>query len=90
MSDQSDQENTQENQKIEAAEEITPKHKSSFLKTLLSGIAALFGIQSQENLERDFKKGSATHFIIIGIILVFVFIFTLIQVVSSVLDNAGM
>lgn len=47
--------------------------------------AAMIGVQSQKNRERDFKKGKASHFIIAGIIFTIIFILTLVTIVSNVL-----
>ncbi len=64
--------------------------KLSFFQMFFSTLAAMFGIQTKANLERDFKQGSAGNFVVIGIILVLIFIFTLVKVVSMVLENAGL
>lgn len=63
--------------------------KSSPLKVSLwavtkSVFAAMFGVQSAKNRERDFTHGSARHYIVIGVIATLLFIFTLITIVSYV------
>ena len=63
--------------------------KLSFFQMFFSTMAAMVGIQTKANLERDFEQGSAGNFVVIGIILVAIFIFTLVKVVGIVLDNAG-
>ncbi len=55
-----------------------------------SVIAAMFGVQSEENRERDFKHGKASHFIAIGIVMTVIFVLTLVAIVSSVVENAGL
>ena len=52
-----------------------------------SVFAAMIGVQSDENRERDFEQGKASHFIIGGIIFVVVFIIVLMNVVSSVVNS---
>lgn len=64
--------------------------KLSFFQMFFSTMGAMVGIQTKANLERDFEQGSAGNFVVIGIILVAIFIFTLIKVVGIVLDNAGL
>ncbi|HFB66177.1 MAG TPA: DUF2970 domain-containing protein [Aeromonadales bacterium] len=63
--------------------------KLSFFQMFFSTMAAMVGIQTKANLERDFEHGSAGNFVVIGLILVAIFIFTLVKVVGMVLDNAG-
>ncbi|MEL0034849.1 MAG: DUF2970 domain-containing protein [Gammaproteobacteria bacterium] len=55
-----------------------------------SVIAAMFGVQSEANRERDFKHGKASHFIAIGIVMTVIFVLTLVAIVSSVVENAGL
>ena len=38
-------------------------------QTTTSVLSAMFGVQSQKTRERDFAKGKATHFVIIGLII---------------------
>lgn len=51
--------------------------------------AAMIGVQSDANRERDFEKGKPAHFIIAGIIFVVIFLITIGTVVSSVLESSG-
>ncbi len=55
-----------------------------------SVLAAAFGVQSEENRERDFKHGKASHFIAVGILFTVIFVLVLISIVSSVVENAGL
>ena len=55
-----------------------------------SVLAAAFGVQSEENRERDFKHGKASHFIAVGIAFTVIFVLVLIAIVSSVVENAGL
>lgn len=58
---------------------------SSFKDTFKSVAAAFFGVQSNKNREKDFTQGKLSHFIIVGIISVIIFIAVLISIVSLVL-----
>ena len=60
------------------------------LDVVKSVLAAMFGVQSPENRERDFKHGKASHFIITGIILTVIFVIVLITIVSSIVEEAGL
>ena len=60
------------------------------LDVVKSVLAAMFGVQSQENRERDFKHGKASHFIIAGIILTVIFVLVLVNLVSSIVEEAGL
>lgn len=63
------------------------KNKSSTLSIIKSVGSAFIGVQSNKNRERDFAEGKPSHFIIVGIIAVIIFIGTLITVVSLVLPS---
>ena len=65
-------------------EENKQKKAPGPLDVMKSVLAAMIGVQSDENRERDFEQGKASHFIIGGIIFVIVFIIVLMNVVSSV------
>ena len=52
--------------------------------------AAMFGVQTEQNRERDFKHGKASHFIAVGIVMTVIFVLILVNIVSSVVDNAGL
>ncbi|MGL1956068.1 MAG: DUF2970 domain-containing protein [Colwellia sp.] len=49
--------------------------------------AAFFGVQSNKNREKDFAQGKLSHFIIIGLICVFIFIASLVAIVSLVIPS---
>ncbi|NQZ82290.1 MAG: DUF2970 domain-containing protein [Colwellia sp.] len=58
----------------------------SGLKEVFKSVgAAFFGVQSSKNRERDFSQGKISHFIIVGVISVALFIGGLIALVSLVL-----
>lgn len=58
--------------------------------TIKSVNAAFIGVQSSKNRERDFTKGKASHFIIVGVVMTVVFVFVVMFFVKLALKNAGM
>jgi len=63
--------------------------KPSMLQTAGSVVAAALGVQSTKNRERDFRKGSPSRFVIMGIIGTTLFVLTVVTVVRLVLRSAG-
>lgn len=61
----------------------------TLLQVLQSVLAAMFGVQSGRNRERDFNRGSPSQYIIIGLIVVALFVLTIFGVVKLVLSVAG-
>lgn len=75
--------------------EETQKEKSgvkapTLWDTVKSVNAAFIGVQSSKNRERDFTKGKASHFIVVGILMTVFFIFGVMLLVKLALRNAGM
>ena len=60
------------------------------LDVIKSVLAAMFGVQSEENRERDFKHGKASHFIAVGIAFTVIFVLVLISIVTSIVEDAGL
>ena len=58
---------------------------SRITDTIKSVAAAFIGVQSDKNRERDFTEGKFSHFVIVGLIGVILFIGVLVAVVSLVL-----
>ncbi len=54
------------------------------LQVIQSVIAGAIGVQSDKNRERDFKHGSASTFIIAGLVGTVLFILTLVFIVSII------
>lgn len=71
-------------------DDSTPPEKkgTGWLATTLSVLAAGFGVQSQEALERDFKKGSAVQFIVVGLLGTLAFILAVYALVVWVMQSA--
>lgn len=63
-------------------------NKSPSLKDTFKSVAAAFiGVQSNKNRENDFTQGKLSHFIIVGIISVIIFIAILVVVVNLVIPS---
>ncbi len=60
--------------------------KPSLLQTIQSILAALFGVQSGKNRERDFTKGDAGNYIGVYVVLVIGLVVGMIITVNMVLD----
>lgn len=54
--------------------------------TIKSVASAFLGVQSDKNREKDFTEGKFSHFVIIGLLGVILFIGALITIVSIVLN----
>ena len=61
----------------------------TFMQMLGSTIAAALGVQSSKNRERDFAKGKAIHFILMGIGFTVVFVLIVLGVVNLVLPTSS-
>jgi len=61
------------------------QQKPSIRDVIASVASAAFGVQTSANRERDFQAGSATPFIIGGILFTVIFIISIIAVVRLVL-----
>lgn len=70
-------------------ESQSPHSGTGFWSTVQSVLGAMFGVQSEEQREKDFQKGSAVQFIVGGIIFVVVFILTILYFVNSALEGSG-
>lgn len=62
---------------------MTKKH--SIFTTIKSVAAAFLGVQSNKNREHDFAQGKFSHFVIVGLVAVILFIGSLVTVVTLVL-----
>ena len=78
----SDPPSSQETQ--QETEELPPL---TFLQMLGSTLSAALGVQSQRTRERDFSRGKAGHFILMGIGFTAAFVITMVVVVKLVLSQ---
>jgi len=58
----------------------------SIIDTCKSVLWALLGVQSDANREQDFKHGSASQFIFVGLVAVILFVLGLVRIVNIVLS----
>ena len=63
--------------------------KPTLIQTISSILAALFGVQSSKNRERDFTKGDAGNYIGVYVVLVLALVIGMIVTVNMVLDAAA-
>ena len=61
----------------------------SLWKMFLSVLAAVFGVQSEQNRQRDFSKGNAWTFAFLGLIALIIFIIGVILLTRWALSLAG-
>jgi len=57
----------------------------TILSAIKSALAALIGVQSEENRQRDFSSDSSTPFILAGVIITIVFVVSLIGLATLVI-----
>lgn len=62
--------------------------KPGLVEVTYSVLAALFGVQSAKNRERDFKRGKASDYIAVYVILVIAMVVGMIITVNVVLSSA--
>jgi hypothetical protein len=77
-----------QNEKVKENDDNNKKSPGIF-SVIASVLAAMIGIQSDKNRERDFESGNMGSYIFVGIVMVFIFIMTLISIVDSILESAG-
>lgn len=58
--------------------------KPRFWDIVVSVLAALFGVQSDKNRQRDFNHGNPAVYVAIGAVFVILFVLTLVLLVSWV------
>lgn len=87
MSNEQKTPNTQPDENLQAAEQRDKRATGLGLGQIFGSVfAAFFGVQSQENSQRDFGHGKAHTFIIAGIVLAAVFVGSVFAVVSFILS----
>ena len=62
--------------------------KPTLVDVLKSVLASFFGVQSDENRNRDFQHGNPAQFIIVGLVLTVLFILGMILIVKLILASA--
>lgn len=66
-----------------------PARKTNLLEVTQGVLAGLFGVQSQKNRERDFKRGDARDYIAVYVLLVIAMVVGMIVAVNMVISAAG-
>ncbi|RUO48563.1 DUF2970 domain-containing protein [Pseudidiomarina donghaiensis] len=61
--------------------------KPRFWDIVVSVLAALFGVQSDKNRQRDFNHGNPAVYVAIGAVFVILFVLTLVLVVNWVVPG---
>lgn len=61
--------------------------KPTITQVIKSVLAAALGVQSDENRQKDFEKGSLSTYIIAGVIFTVLFVSGLVFLVSTVLGK---
>ena len=69
--------------------ESEKQDKPTLFQTIQSILAALLGVQSGKNRERDFTKGDAGSYIGVYVVLVIALVIGMIITVNMVLDAAA-
>jgi hypothetical protein len=71
------------------SDEDHPPERMTLREVFGSVMSAGFGVQSTRNRERDFARGSAKQFIIVGLIATVLFVGLIFTVVKIILAYAG-
>lgn len=66
-----------------------PSSGPSFLQLVFSVLAAFFGVQSEHNRQRDFSRGNAWSYLVMGLLASVVFVIFVILLVRWALSLAG-
>ena len=66
--------------------EVLNEKPLTLFQMIGSVLASFFGVQSSKNRERDFKRGKASQFIIVGILMTVVWYGCIYLLVNIVLD----
>ena len=85
MSDTTQHKSADDTQVVEPSESIDDT-QLTLLEMFGSAISAMIGVQSREKRERDFARGRASHFIIVGAVITALFVLSMAAVVSLVLS----
>ena len=85
MSDTTQHKSADDTQIVEPSESVDDT-QLTLLEMFGSAISAMIGVQSREKRERDFARGKASHFIIVGVVITALFVLSMAAVVSLVLS----
>lgn len=68
--------------------DLNEEKKLNLFQVFVSVVASFFGVQSNEKRARDFTRGRARDFIIVGLVLTLLFILTVFGIVKLVMSLA--
>ena len=85
MSDTTQHKSADDTQVVEPSESVDDT-QLTLLEMFGSAISAMIGVQSREKRERDFARGKASRFIIVGVVITALFVLSMAAVVSLVLS----
>jgi hypothetical protein len=86
MSDTTQDKPADDTDDLASSQEVDNDQPLTLRQMFGSAISAMIGVQSKERRERDFARGKASHFIIVGVVLTAIFVLTMAGVVSLVLS----
>ena len=86
MSDTTQDKPADDTDDLASSQEVDNDQPLTLRQMFGSAISAMIGVQSKEKLERDFARGKASHFIIVGVVLTAIFVLTMAGVVTLVLS----
>ena len=66
----------------------TEKKSTSLLQVIQAVAASFFGVQSEAARQRDFTRGKASHYVVIGLVATALFVVTMVLIVKLVLHFA--
>ncbi len=69
-----------------SSDELSNDQTMTLWQTAQSVLYAMLGVQKSKNAKRDFSKGKASHFIILGVVFGILFVLVVALVVSIVLS----
>ena len=71
---------------VAASQEVDNDQPLTLRQMFGSAFSAMIGVQSKEKHERDFARGKASYFIIVGVVLTAIFVLSMAGVVSLVIS----
>ena len=86
MSDTTQDKPADDTDDLASSQEVDNDQPLTLRQMFGSAISAMIGVQSKEKRERDFARGKASHFIIVGVVLTALFVLTMASVVTLVLS----
>ena len=86
MSDTTQDKPADDTDDLASSQEVDNDQPLTLRQMFGSAISAMIGVQSKEKRERDFARGKASHFILVGVVLTAIFVLTMASVVTLILS----